>query len=122
MVYYVPRSMGPNDLDLMRRIDVLHLDFPFVGARMLRRLLRGEFPGVGRRRIGTLMLHMGITALCPHRVPAAGVARIRCTRISCGTRPSRGRTRSGRWTSRTSRWRMGSCTSPRCSTGRAAAS
>ncbi|MBK6304755.1 MAG: IS3 family transposase [Gemmatimonadetes bacterium] len=64
-VYYVPRPMSPGDLALMRQIDVLHLDFPFAGARMLRRLLRGDFPGVGRRRIGTLMLHMGIAAVCP---------------------------------------------------------
>ena len=65
MVYYVPRAMGAYDLDLMRRLDALHLDFPFAGTRMLRRLLRGECPGVGRRRIGTLMLHMGIAAICP---------------------------------------------------------
>jgi putative transposase len=64
-VYYVPRLMAAGDLALMRRIDVLHLDFPFAGARLLRRLLRTEFPGVGRRRIGTLMLHMGIAAICP---------------------------------------------------------
>ena len=64
-VYYAPRPMAALDLALMRQIDILHLDFPFAGARMLRRLLRGEFPGVGRRRIGTLMLHMGIAALCP---------------------------------------------------------
>jgi putative transposase len=49
----------------MRAIDALHLDFPFAGARMLRRLLRKDYPGVGRRRIGTLMLEMGIAAICP---------------------------------------------------------
>lgn len=65
VVYYVPRPMSAWDLALMRRIDALHLDFPFGGARMLRRLLRAEFPGVGRRRIGTLMQHMGIAAVCP---------------------------------------------------------
>ena len=65
MVYYVPRAMGAYDLGLMRRIDALHLDFPFAGARMLRRLLSREVPGVGRRRIGTLMRHMGIAAICP---------------------------------------------------------
>ena len=64
-VYYVPRVMSDWDLALMRAIDALHLDFPFAGARMLRRLLRAEFPGVGRRRIGTLMQHMGIAAICP---------------------------------------------------------
>jgi putative transposase len=63
-VYYLPRPMS-LDLALMRRIDVLHLDFPFAGARMLRRLLRPDFPGVGRRLIETLMQHMGIAAVCP---------------------------------------------------------
>jgi putative transposase len=64
-VYYVPRAMSDWELALMRAIDALHLDFPFAGARMLRRLLRAAFPGVGRRRIGTLMQHMGIAAVCP---------------------------------------------------------
>jgi putative transposase len=64
-VYYEPRPMSAWDLALMREIDALHLDFPFAGARMLRRLLRTNFPGVGRRRIGTLMQHMGIAAICP---------------------------------------------------------
>jgi putative transposase len=64
-VYYVPRPMSVFDLAVMRRIDALHLDFPFAGARMLRRLLRPEYPGLGRRRIGTLMQHMGIAAVCP---------------------------------------------------------
>jgi putative transposase len=64
-VYYVPRPTSALDLALMRAIDALHLDFPFAGARMLRRLLRPDYPGVGRRRIGTLMLEMGIAAVCP---------------------------------------------------------
>jgi putative transposase len=49
----------------MRRIDALHLDFPFAGARMLRRLLAREGVSVGRRRVGTLMQQMGIAAVCP---------------------------------------------------------
>ncbi len=64
-VYYVPRPTSARDLALMRAIDALHLDFPFAGARMLRRLLRGEFLRVGRRRIGTLMRQMGLAAICP---------------------------------------------------------
>jgi putative transposase len=64
-VDYVPRLASDADLTLMRAIDVLHLDFPFAGARMLRRLLRKTHPGVGRRHIGTLMLRMGIAAVCP---------------------------------------------------------
>jgi putative transposase len=38
-VYYLPRATSPTDLALMRRIDELHLDYPFAGARMLRDLL-----------------------------------------------------------------------------------
>ena len=64
-VYYVPRPTSALDLGLMRAIDALHLEFPFAGARMLRRLLRKDYPGVGRRRLGTLMLQMGIAAVCP---------------------------------------------------------
>ena len=35
-VYYLPRPVSPADLALMRRIDELHLEHPFMGARMLR--------------------------------------------------------------------------------------
>ena len=47
----------------MRRIDELHLEFPFAGARMLRDLLRQEGIIAGRRRAGRLMAKMGIEAL-----------------------------------------------------------
>jgi putative transposase len=64
-VYYLPRPASPADLALMRRIDELHLDFPFMGARMLRRQLQREGVAVGRRHIATLMLRMGIQSLAP---------------------------------------------------------
>jgi putative transposase len=35
-VYYLPRPASESDLRLMRRIDELHLNYPFAGARMLR--------------------------------------------------------------------------------------
>ena len=35
-VYYQPRPVSPKDLRVMRRIDELHLERPFAGARMLR--------------------------------------------------------------------------------------
>ena len=38
-VYYLPRPVSDADLVLMRRIDELHLEHPFMGARMLRRQL-----------------------------------------------------------------------------------
>jgi putative transposase len=62
-VYYVPRPIRPADLELMRRIDELHLELPFAGARMLRDLLRQEGYPVGRKHVGTLMARMGIEAL-----------------------------------------------------------
>jgi putative transposase len=38
---------------------------PWFGARGLRRVLRPEFPGVGRRHIGTLLHRMGLAAMAP---------------------------------------------------------
>jgi putative transposase len=64
-VYYLPRPVSDADLALMRRIDELHLENPFMGARMLRRMLQREGVTVGRRHVATLMQRMDIEALCP---------------------------------------------------------
>jgi putative transposase len=64
-VYYLPQPVGAADLALMRRLDELHLEHPFMGARMLRRQLKSEGIEVGRRHVRTLMLRMGMAALCP---------------------------------------------------------
>ena len=61
--YYTPKPTSPEDLALMRRMDELHLDFPFAGSRMLRDLLRNEGQPVGRKRVRRLMRQMGIEAL-----------------------------------------------------------
>jgi len=62
-VYYKPRAVSSADLALMRRIDELHLDYPFAGSRMLRGLLRQEGYQVGRLHVSTLMKRMGVEAL-----------------------------------------------------------
>ena len=62
-VYYLPRPVSDGDLALMRRIDELHLDYPFAGSRMLQGLLRGEGLETGRRHVATLMKKMGIEAI-----------------------------------------------------------
>jgi len=62
-VYYLPRPMSPATLAVMRRIDELHLEFPFAGSRMLRDLLHGEGIEIGRERVARLMKRMGIEAL-----------------------------------------------------------
>jgi putative transposase len=64
-VYYLPQPVGAADLALMRRLDELHLEHPFMGARMLRRQLQSGGLQVGRRHVRTLMLRMGMAALCP---------------------------------------------------------
>jgi putative transposase len=62
-VYYKPRPVSATDLALMRRIDELHLDYPFAGSRMLRDMLCREARLVGRRHVATLMKRMGIEAV-----------------------------------------------------------
>ncbi len=61
--YYQSRPVSDRDLLLMQRIDKLHLEYPFAGARMLRDMLWQEDVHVGRRHVGTLMKRMGIEAL-----------------------------------------------------------
>lgn len=64
---YQPKPVSATALALMRRIDELHLQYPFAGARMLRDLLRQEGHAIGRRQVATLMRRMGITAV--YRMP-----------------------------------------------------
>lgn len=64
-VYYLPKPTSLAELALMRRIDELHLEHPFMGARMLRRQLQRAGVAVGRRHVATLMRRMGIEALAP---------------------------------------------------------
>jgi putative transposase len=62
-VYYLPQPVSPADLSIMRRLDELHLEFPFAGSRMLRDLLRAEGFTIGRCHVITLMRRMGIEAI-----------------------------------------------------------
>ena len=62
-VYYLPRPVSEADLAIMRRIDRLHLEHPFAGARMLKGLLAAEGSKIGRRHVKTLMQRMGIEAI-----------------------------------------------------------
>ena len=61
--YYGNEPTSQADLALMRRIDELHLEYPFAGSRMLRDMLRQDGVPVGRRHVRTLMRKMGIEAL-----------------------------------------------------------
>ena len=62
-LYYEPVGVCEADLQLMRRLDELHLQWPFLGSRMLRDMLRLEGIPVGRKHVATLMRKMGIEAI-----------------------------------------------------------
>jgi putative transposase len=62
-VYYTPRPVSAEDLKLMRRIDELHLQHPFYGARRLAKQLERDGYKVGRLHVSSLMRRMGIEAL-----------------------------------------------------------
>jgi putative transposase len=64
-VYRRPRAANDNDLALMRRIDELFTQWPFLGSRRLARMLREEGQAINRKRVQRLMRQMGIAALGP---------------------------------------------------------
>jgi putative transposase len=63
IIYYEPEPTSAADLAIMRRMDELHMELPFAGARMLRDLLAAEGSKIGRRHVTTLMHKMGIEAV-----------------------------------------------------------
>lgn len=66
VAYYDPVPLSAENLDLMRRIDKIHTDFPTYGTRTMAAQLTIDvkYP-VGRKRTGTLMEEMGIEAIYP---------------------------------------------------------
>ena len=64
-VYYEPVGTSSEQLGLMRRIDELHLKFPFYGSRKLARCLKAEGKDVNRKHVQQLMRLMGIESVAP---------------------------------------------------------
>ena len=64
-LYYEPEPTSPEQLALMRRIDELHLKYPFYGSRKLSDALRKEGFDANRKRIQRLMRLMGMEAMAP---------------------------------------------------------
>jgi putative transposase len=62
-LYYQAAPVSANDLELMRAIDEIHLNYPFYGSRNIRDELRSQGYLVGREHVRTLMRNMGIEAL-----------------------------------------------------------
>ena len=64
--YYDPKPMSELNLKLMKRIDELYTDWPFMGSREMRDMLRREgYVKVNRKRIQRLMRIMGLQAIYP---------------------------------------------------------
>ena len=70
--YYRPKGESAENLALMRRMDELHMAYPFYGSRQLMRHLRREGVTAGRHRIRRLMRLMGMEAT--YRRPRTSVA------------------------------------------------
>lgn len=64
-VYYVPVEPDAEELELMRRIDEIHLEFPFYGSRSIARELRGKGYRANRKRVQRLMRVMGLESVAP---------------------------------------------------------
>jgi putative transposase len=66
-LYYVPKPMNDNDLQILRVMDELHLNYPFMGARMLRDQLNRQGIEIGRLHTKTLMNIANIHAVSRQR-------------------------------------------------------
>jgi len=64
-LYYVSAPTDQEELSVMRRLDELHLEFPFFGSRKLALELRKQGVLINRKRVQRLMRLMGIVAMVP---------------------------------------------------------
>ena len=64
-LYYEPVGTSREELALMRRIDELHLRWPFYGSRKLCAALHAEGVEVNRKHMQRLMTLMGLVSLAP---------------------------------------------------------
>ena len=62
-LYYRPAPVGADDLAVMRRMDELHLAWPFYGSRRMTAVLRREGWPVNRKRIKRVMRIMALEAI-----------------------------------------------------------
>jgi len=64
-LYYEPVEPDAEDLDIMRRMDELHLKYPFYGSRMLAEELKRGGTVINRKRVRRLMTVMGLESCAP---------------------------------------------------------
>jgi len=64
-VYYEPVEPDAEELALMRRIDELHLKYPFFGSRKITQTLKAEGVQINRKRVQRLMRLMELESTAP---------------------------------------------------------
>jgi putative transposase len=64
-VYYKPRPILPEDLEMMKLIDEQYMKTPVFGSRSMRDHLNGQGYKVNRKRVQRLMRLMGFEAIYP---------------------------------------------------------
>jgi len=97
-VYYSPRPVSAGDLTLIRRIDELHLEYPFAVSRMVQGLLKGDWIDAERLHIATLMKKMGIEAIYRRQRPPHQRQGTKFTLFAYASWRSQSQTKSGPWT------------------------
>lgn len=63
--YYEAVPQDAEELEVMRRIDEIHLKWPFYGARKVSQQLRVEGRPINRKRVRRLMRLMGLEGMVP---------------------------------------------------------
>ena len=64
-LYYAAEPTSTEQLELMKRIDEIHLEIPFYGSRKITRELKAEGVTINRKRVQRLMQLMRISAVAP---------------------------------------------------------
>ncbi len=65
MLYYEPQEVSSGELKLMRLLDELYLEHPFLGSRKMVVALKEKGHPINRKRVQRLMRLMGLEALVP---------------------------------------------------------
>lgn len=64
-LYYAPQTISDENLAVMKAIDQLHLERPYMGSRQMTDRLNNKGFKVNRKRVQRLMRLMGIEAIYP---------------------------------------------------------
>lgn len=66
-LYYEPAPWNDGDLSIMNEIDILFTEKPYLGVRQMMWRLRDKGISIGKKRVRTLMRHMGLCPIYPKK-------------------------------------------------------